>query len=152
MRYDENFVSKQRGAWYLDVVARLKPGVTPEQSAAEVETLGRNLARQYPDANEGVGMTTFPLHEAMVGDIRRSVFILLGAVGFVLLIACANVANLLLARSAARESEMAVRAALGARTRAAGPSAADRVRHPLDRGRRGWGCCSACGASRSSSR
>ena len=114
VKYDENFVSKQRGAWYLGVVARLKPGATPQQSAAEVETLGRNLARQYKDANEGVGMTTFPLQEAMVGDIRRSVFILLGAVGFVLLIACSNVANLLLARSAARESEMAVRAALGA--------------------------------------
>ena len=68
--YDESFVSKQRGAWYLSVVARLKPGVTPEQSAAEVETLGRNLARQYPDANADVGMTTYPLHEAMVGDIR----------------------------------------------------------------------------------
>src|SRR4051812_5071281 len=98
VEYNENFVAKQRGAWYLSVVARLKPGVTPGQSAAEVETIGRNLARQYPDANAEIGMTTFPLLEAMVGNIRQAVLILLGSVGFVLLIACTNVANLLLAR------------------------------------------------------
>ena len=112
--YSEDFTTKQRGAWYLQAIGRVRAGSTPEQSNAEVEAIARQLAQKYPDSNEGLAMGTLPLHEAMVGDIRKSFGLLLGAVGFVLLIACVNVANLLLARAASRENEMAVRAALGA--------------------------------------
>jgi putative ABC transport system permease protein len=114
IEYTNAFTSTQRGAWYLTVIGRAKRGVPLEQVTAEVETIGRQLAAQYPDHNDGVAITAMPLLEAMVGDVRRAVLMLLGAVGFVLLIACVNVANLLLARAAARETEMAVRAALGA--------------------------------------
>jgi len=114
LEYDNDLTVKQRGAWYLSVIGRTRPGVAIEQVRAEVETIGSQLAKQYPDANEGLGFTAMSLHEAMVGGVRTSVFVLLGAVGFVLLIACVNVANLLLARAAARESEIAVRTALGA--------------------------------------
>jgi predicted permease len=114
LEYTEDLTANQRAAWYLQVVGRLKDGATPQQAQAEVETIGRRLAVQYPDSNDGVGMTALSLHEAMVGDIRKAFWVLLGAVGFVLLIACVNVANLLLARAAAREGEIAVRTALGA--------------------------------------
>jgi putative ABC transport system permease protein len=110
----ESFTKTQRGAWYLNVIGRAKPGVPLEQVTAEVQTVGKRLARQYPNDNEGLDFTAMSLHEAIVGDIRPAVLVLLGAVGFVLLIACTNVANLLLARAATRESEMAVRSALGA--------------------------------------
>ena len=110
----EDFTRAQRGAWYLNVIGRAKPSIPIEQVAAEVQTIGKQLARQYPDNNAGLDFTAMPLHEAIVGDVRNAVFVLLGAVAFVLLIACNNVANLLLARAATREGEMAVRCALGA--------------------------------------
>jgi putative ABC transport system permease protein len=114
LEYSDDLLTKQRGAWYLSAVGRTKAGVSPEQARLEIETIGRQLATQYQDSNEGVGITALSLHEAVVGDIRTAFWLLLGAVGFVLLIACVNVANLLLARAAARESEIAVRTALGA--------------------------------------
>ncbi|HVH57269.1 MAG TPA: ABC transporter permease [Vicinamibacterales bacterium] len=114
LEYTEDFTTKQRGAWYLQAVGRTRPGVSVEQARAEIDTIGKQLAKQYPDANEGVDMTAVSLHEAMVGNVRQAFWVLLGAVGFVLLIACVNVANLLLARAASRESEIAVRTALGA--------------------------------------
>jgi putative ABC transport system permease protein len=114
IRYTEDFTRNQRGAWYVNVIGRVKNGIPLEQVTAEVATIGRQLAKQYPDSNEGLDFTAMSLHEAMVGDIRKAVLVLLGAVGFVLLIACTNVANLLLARAASRETEMAVRNALGA--------------------------------------
>ena len=105
----------QRGARYLQAFGRLGPAVTPEQAQAELVAVSRELAARYPESNaDWNSATVVPVQTALTGDVSRALVIVLGVVGFILLIGCANLANLLLARGSARKREIAIRAALGA--------------------------------------
>ncbi len=115
IRQWSNPLLMKRGAGLgIHGIGRLKPGVTLAQARADMDEITRNLATTFPDADHGISASMLPLKEQMVGDVRPFLLVLLVAVGFVLLIACVNVASLLMARSSARSREFAVRIALGA--------------------------------------
>jgi predicted permease len=114
LRFDARELTTQRGAHYLDVIGRLREGVSIAQASEELDAIAARLAEAYPSTNRDSRIAVHGLRTAMVGDLRTPLFVLLGAVGFVLLIVCVNMANLVLTRALGRSRELAIRSALGA--------------------------------------
>ncbi len=113
-QWNNPFLLKRTAGLGIHGIGRLKTGVTLAQAQADMDSISRSLAAEYPNEDKGIGTGMIPLRKAMLGDIEPYLLVLLGAVGFVLLIACVNVANLLLARASSRAREFAIRGALGA--------------------------------------